>query len=92
MATETTTHPNITRTPGMRGGQPCIRGTGIPVWLVAGYATQGFSVAEIAEMYPHITELQVQDALAYYAAHRPEVDAVIEEQNAYPVEPWSSEG
>lgn len=91
MATETTTYPNITRTPGVMGEQPCIRGTRIAVWLIANWANQGMSPGQITEAYPHITESQVQEALAYYADHRDQVDAVIEEQNDYPVEPWSAE-
>ena len=59
-----------------------LRGTGIRVKTMAVAAsTWGMSPAEIAADYG-IGEPQVREALAFYAAHRPEIDAVIAAEEA----------
>jgi uncharacterized protein (DUF433 family) len=57
---------------------PVIRGTGIRVQTIV-IASQAWahSVAQIAEEWP-LSERQVTEALAFYAAHRAEIDADIE--------------
>jgi uncharacterized protein (DUF433 family) len=71
-----TEHPHIERAPGVCGGEPKIKGTRIPVWIVAGWHVMGQSVDAIIAMYPHLSAAQVHDALSYYYDHRAEVDAV----------------
>jgi len=75
-APQTTEHPHIERMPGVCGGEPKIKGTRIPVWIVAGWHALGQSVDDIVAMYPHLSAAQVHDALSYYYDHRAEVDAV----------------
>lgn len=54
---------------------PVLRGTGIRVQTIAVASTQwGMSVAEIATEY-ELSAKQVEEALAFFAAHRPEVEA-----------------
>ena len=70
--------PHITYRRGASGHPaPVLRGTGIRVQTVA-IANQQWEMppAQIAAEYG-LTETQVKDALAFYAAHRVEIDAVI---------------
>ena len=57
---------------------PVIRRTGIRVRTIV-VATQHWemSPAQIADDYEVLTERQVTEALAFYAAHRSEIDAAI---------------
>jgi uncharacterized protein (DUF433 family) len=55
-----------------------LRGTGIRVQtIVIAARTWGLSVTQIAEDWD-LSERQVTEALAFYAAHRAEIDADIE--------------
>ncbi len=59
---------------------PVVRGTGIRVQtLVLAAGHWEMSVAEIAKDYD-LDEVQVRDALAFYEAHRHEIDAAIESE------------
>ena len=59
-----------------------IRGTNIRVQtIVIAHRDWGLSVAQLAEDY-EVTETQIQDALAFYQAHRHEVDAAIAAEEA----------
>jgi len=57
----------ITIEPGMRSGQPCIRGLRITVWDVLGWLAAGLSDEQILADYP---ELEKDDfrAVFEYAA------------------------
>jgi uncharacterized protein (DUF433 family) len=46
-------------------GQPCIRGTGIQVWLIVGLLSEGDTVEEILEAYPALSHEDVLAALSY---------------------------
>lgn len=74
----------IKRVPGVQGGEPIIAGTRTPVRSVV---VQYFEVyrgdlAEVQRALLHLTETQINAAIAYYAAHRAEIDADIEAQKA----------
>lgn len=45
--------------PGIRGGEPCMRGTRVPVEEVAGYLADGATWDEIREMLPSLPSLPV---------------------------------
>ena len=70
-------HPHITRTPGVCGGRPIVRGTRVPVQIIAGYHKLGMSVDNILAGLPHLTPAQVFDALSYYHDHQAEIEAEI---------------
>ena len=55
--------------PEIRGGEPVIRGTRIPVYLVADLMRQGADAREILEDYPSLTANTVRSALAYAQTH-----------------------
>jgi len=67
--------------PGMQGGEPCMRGTRIPVWVLAAMHKQGDTAEDILDAYPNLNAAQVHAALSYYYEHRAEMDAVILAQN-----------
>lgn len=68
--------PQITYRRGANGAPtPVIRGTGIRVQTVAiAHEKWGMSAEEIAAEYG-LTTRQIEEALAFYAAHREEIDA-----------------
>lgn len=67
----------IIRSPGIRGGQPRIAGTGVTVQRVVGWYKLGLSPEEIANEFGHLTLAQVYAALTYYHANRDEIEAAI---------------
>lgn len=64
-------------------------GTGVSVRRIVGWYKMGLSPEEITAEIGHINLAQVHAALAYYHAHRAEVDAALaaEEQAAMGDEP-----
>ncbi len=73
---------HIERRPGIQGGDACIAGTRVPVWVLAAMHKQGDTVEDVLEAYPSLTAAQVHAAFSYYYDHRAEIDAVIAAQNA----------
>jgi uncharacterized protein (DUF433 family) len=73
--------PSVTYRRGAAGWPvPVLRGTGIRVQTIAGAAHHwGLLVAEVAEEYG-LTAEQVADALAFYEAHRGEIEASLAEE------------
>ena len=72
----------IERSPDVRGGRPCIAGTGVTVRRIVGWYQQGLTPQEIAAEIPHLTLAQVFAALTYYHANREEVEADIAQEKA----------
>jgi uncharacterized protein (DUF433 family) len=71
-----TEHPHIVRIPGICGGEPIVDGLRVAVRHVAALHLRGEAVAEIAEAL-NLTDAQVFHALSYFADHRPEIEALI---------------
>ena len=71
-----TEHPHIERVSGVRGGQPVIVGTRIPVLLIIDHFKMGRSLDYILENYD-LTAEQVYDALSYYYEHTDEIEQAI---------------
>jgi len=71
----------IVRTPGTLGGRPHIDGTRIGVDTIAREVSHGRTPAELVSnrFWPYLTLAQVYAALAYYHAHKEEIDSDIEE-------------
>ncbi|MEX2302327.1 MAG: DUF433 domain-containing protein [Bryobacterales bacterium] len=68
----------ISRHADIRGGRPCIAGTGVSVRRVVQWHNMGLIPEEIARKFGHLTLAQVHAALAYYHANQAEVDADLE--------------
>lgn len=65
----------IRSTPGVMGGDACIRKTRIPVWTLIDYKRMGLSDAQLLEAFPILNIADLAAAWDYYAAHGDEVDA-----------------
>jgi uncharacterized protein (DUF433 family) len=68
----------ISRRPDIRGGRPCIAGTGVSVRRIAQWRNMGLIPEEIARKFGHLSLAQVHAALAYYHANQAEIDADLE--------------
>lgn len=53
--------------PDMHHGDPCIRGTRIPIATVVGSLADGMTPEEILEHFPQLAPVHIQAALAYAA-------------------------
>ena len=78
MATITGIGSMISRQDGVRGGRPCIAGTGVSVRRIAEWHNMGLIPEEITRKIGHLTLAQVHAALAYYHANQAEIDADLE--------------
>ncbi len=79
MEIEPTEHPHIVRVATIAGGEPIIRGTRVPVWVIALHYKAGETLEEIVEAYPHIPPAALVDAIGYYLDHQEEIERLIEE-------------
>jgi uncharacterized protein (DUF433 family) len=69
--------PSIRKTPGVCGGQACIRSTRIPVWLLAFYRRGGWSEERVLDNYPSLTQTDLAAAWEYEQQHPREIDRAI---------------
>lgn len=72
----TSWHDRIVIDPELHHGEPCVKGTRIPVRMIVGSLADGDGPEEIRQEYPRLTQEDVQAALAYAAEvlHQEEVD------------------
>jgi uncharacterized protein (DUF433 family) len=68
---------------GVWSGRPCIKGTRTTVHLVAAHHLQGMTVEEILDGFPRASLAGIHAALAYYHAHKAEIDADLDEDAAF---------
>lgn len=62
--------------PGVKGGRPCLAGTGMMVRTVAElHNFEGLSAEEILEEYPDLDLARIYAALAHYYANKAHIDA-----------------
>jgi len=71
----------ISKTPGVCGGEACIAGTRIAVWLLVEAQQLGISEAQLLQDYPHITAADLVNAWAYADAYPEEIAAAIHANN-----------
>jgi uncharacterized protein (DUF433 family) len=72
----------IARRPRLRGGRPCIAGTGVTVQRIARDHKLGLSPEEIISDLPHLSLAQVYAALTYYHANKAEIEEDIRREDA----------
>lgn len=60
-------HNHISTDPEIHHGEPCIKGTRVPVSMIVGSIADGMSFDEIIDAYPQLKKESVQAALAYAA-------------------------
>jgi uncharacterized protein (DUF433 family) len=68
----------IERNANIRGGRPCVAGTGVSVRRIAQWQKLGLTPQDIAGAFGHLSLAQVHAALAYYHANQSEIDADLE--------------
>jgi uncharacterized protein (DUF433 family) len=56
---------NVVSDPKVRAGEPVIRGTRVPVYMIADLSKQGAGVSEILQDYPSLDRSRVEAAVAY---------------------------
>ena len=69
----------IHKTPGVMGGEACIRDTRIPVWLLMSYRRLGLSEAKLLDNYPTLTANDL--VWSYASAYADEIDRAIAQQD-----------
>jgi uncharacterized protein (DUF433 family) len=53
--------------PNLHHGEPCIKGTRVPVSIIVGSIADGMTFDEVITEYPQITNEAIRAALAYAA-------------------------
>ena len=62
-----------------QGGDACVHGTRIPVWVLDNCRRLGMPDAEILSTYPSLTPPDLEAAWDYVAANRQEIEQAIRE-------------
>lgn len=57
----------VTADPRICGGNPCVRGTRIPIAIILDGLAEGLTPEQVVEHYPHLTLDDIRAALAYAA-------------------------
>ena len=68
-----TGYRHIIRDPEILGGEPIVRGTRVPVRAIVETWRMGVGAEEITAHFPHLTQAQVFEALAYFSDHQEEI-------------------
>ncbi len=71
----------ITKTPGVCGGDACIAGTRIPVWVLVSYRHLGVSESDLLDSYPTLSATDIANAWVYAEANSAEIDTAIREND-----------
>jgi uncharacterized protein (DUF433 family) len=72
----------ISKHPDIQGGDACIQGHRIPVWVLVGYRRLGSSDAQILTYYPQLSEADLAAAWDYASAHADEIEQAIAHNEA----------
>jgi uncharacterized protein (DUF433 family) len=62
-----------------QGGDACVHGTRIPVWVLDNCRRLGMPDAQILSTYPSLTPADLEAAWDYVAANREEIEQAIRE-------------
>ncbi len=73
------TTDRITKTPGVCGGDACIQGHRIPVWVLVGYRRLGKNEVDLLRAYPSLVQADLEAAWQYAAAHPEEIERALRE-------------
>ncbi len=72
---------SISKTPGVMGGEACIRNTRIPVWLLMSYRRLGLSEAKLLDNYPSLTATDLVNAWTYAEVFPGEIETASRQQD-----------
>jgi uncharacterized protein (DUF433 family) len=67
----------IQKTPGVCGGDACIRNTRITVWGLVNYRKLGLTDARLLEVIEGLTQADLDAAWDYYGRNQAEIDQAI---------------
>ncbi|HYI25570.1 MAG TPA: DUF433 domain-containing protein [Thermomicrobiales bacterium] len=70
MTNDAESQARITHIPEILQGKPIIRGTRVPVSLIADFVNNGVSPAQMVEDYPDFTVEDIEAAVAFAARER----------------------
>lgn len=76
---KTKTKSWVQTTPGVCGGEPCIRNTRHTVAGLVEWKNLGVSDRRILEHHPDLTQTDLEVAWTYYASHREDIDRILQE-------------
>jgi uncharacterized protein (DUF433 family) len=69
--------PRIVRDPGILHEEPIVAGTRVSVRAAVLALRFDGSIDEVGQHFPHVERRAIEEALAYYQAHRAEIDEYI---------------
>ncbi|BDA65869.1 hypothetical protein CAL7716_000350 [Calothrix sp. PCC 7716] len=69
----------IEKTPGVCGGDACISGTRIPVWVLVNARNLGISEAQLLKDYPTLSATDLINAWVYASINSEEIETAIRE-------------
>ncbi|SRR5579883_1755320 len=72
----------ITKTPGICGGDACIEGTRIPVWILVQARSLEISETQLLYDYPTLSATDLANAWVYASANPEEIETAIRENEA----------
>jgi uncharacterized protein (DUF433 family) len=61
--------------PDLRGGEPCIKGTRIPVSMIVANVAQGLTRQDIIREYPQLRDEDITAALMYASESVPRIES-----------------
>lgn len=73
------TWQGIEKTPGVCGGDACIVGTRIPVWVLVDARRIGYSETDLLESYPTLNAADLANAWAYASLFPDEIELAIQQ-------------
>jgi uncharacterized protein (DUF433 family) len=75
-------HPGIETNPNVCGGEPCIVGKRIPVWLLEQARRMGTSEGDFLKAYPTLHVEDLANAWAYVRSHHDEIEQQIHDNES----------
>ncbi len=69
----------ITKTAGVCGGDACIEGTRIPIWVLVNARNIGITESQLLDDYPSLTASDLANAWVYAHIHSEEITTAIKE-------------
>ena len=69
----------VSKKPDHQGGDACVDGTRIPVWVLVNYRRVGMFDCDILGAYPSLTAADLEAAWEYATLHPEEIDRAIRE-------------
>lgn len=70
----------IVKTPDVCGGDACLAGTRIPVWVLVSLRNQGANDGKLLEFYPHLSAADLVNAWAYAEANVGEIETALKDE------------